>query len=220
VSEILPGVHQVEGLDPPDYTTHVYLVKDSGDTWTMIDTGLPGAHSAILAYLARIGVEPTAVKRILITHLHRDHVGSLKYLAERTKARTFSHWIEAAYLARHPPYDRGTPLEEPVEIDEEFKDGESINAAGGVIAYHTPGHTPGHTAYYHSGRRLLFCGDLFVVEGGEVLLSPPGPTHHLPTVQISARRIGRLPVDSLLTYHGGPILADGGSAMRALTDGL
>ena len=222
MAEILPGVHQVEGVDPsPDFSTHVYLVKDRGASWTLIDTGLPGAHQAILAYLAKIQVEPASIKKLLITHLHRDHVGSLKVMIERTKARTFSHWIEAAFIAGHPKYDGpGTPPAEPVAIDEPFKDGDSIDAAGGLIAYHTPGHTPGHTSYYQPERKLLFSGDLFFVDGQKVNLTPPDFTLHTQTAQISARRMAQLSIDSLLSYHGGPILANGGHAVRALTQKL
>jgi len=216
--EILPGVHLVDGVDPaPDFTTHVYLVKDKGASWTLIDTGLPGAHEKILAYLAKIKVEPTSIKKILVTHLHRDHVGSLKTMIEKTRARTFAHWIEAAYIACDPKYDGpGTPPAEPVTVDEVVKDGDPIDAAGGVVAYHTPGHTPGHTSYYQPERKILFSGDLFFVEGDKLILTVPDFTFHTPTAKISARRMGQLAVDSLLTYHGGPVLKSGGSAMRNL----
>jgi glyoxylase-like metal-dependent hydrolase (beta-lactamase superfamily II) len=220
--EILPGVHQVEGVDPsPDFTTHVYLVKDKGASWTLIDTGLPGSHTATLAYLAKIKIEPTAVKKILLTHLHRDHTGSLKILAEKTRARTFAHWIEAAYIANDPKYDGpGSPPAEAVRVDETLKDGDTVDAAGGLIAYHTPGHTPGHTSYYQAEHKILFSGDLFFGNGEQVTLTPPEYTHHTPTAQISARRMGQLSIDSLMTYHGGPVLRKGGPAVRALLEKL
>ena len=219
MAEILPGVHLIDGIDPsPDFSTHVYLLKDKGATWTLIDTGLPGAHAAIERYLAQIHVEPTAVKKILITHLHRDHVGSLKPMAARTHARTFAHWIEAAYIADDPHYDgSGSPPAEPFTVDETLKDGDTVDAAGGLIAYHTPGHTPGHTAYYQPERKLLFSGDLFFVDGEAVSLTPPEYTHHGGTALISARRMNQLAVESLMSYHGGPVLKNGSRAMRAFT---
>jgi len=222
MAEILPGIHLVEGVDPsPDFSTHVYLVKDKGASWTLIDTGLPGASEATLAYLAKIHVEPTSVKKILITHLHRDHTGSLKAMLAKTHARAFAHWIEAAYIALDPKYDGpGTPPAEPVTVDETFKDGDSLDAAGGLIAYHTPGHTPGHSSFYQPERKLLFSGDLFFVEGTKPTLTPPDFTHHTPTAKISARRMGRLSVESLLSYHGGPILKDAGGAVRTLVQKL
>ena len=222
MAEILPGVHQVEGVDPsPDFTTHVYLLKDKGSTWTLVDTGLPGTHAATLAYLAKIKVEPSSIKKILLTHLHRDHTGSLRALAEKTRARVFAHWIEAAYIGLNPKYDGpGSPPAEPFSVDETLKDGDSVDAAGGLIAYHTPGHTPGHTSYYQAERKLLFSGDLFFGDGEQVVLTPPDFTHHTPTALISARRMGQLSVDSLLTYHGGPILHKGGPAVRGLLEKL
>ncbi len=222
MAEILPGVHQVEGLDPsPDFTTHVYLVKDRGSSWTLIDTGLPGSHTATLSYLAKIRVEPTSVRKILLTHLHRDHTGSLRALAEKTRARTFAHWVEAEYLAERPKYDGpGTPPAEPFTVDETLKDGDSVDAGGGLLAYHTPGHTPGHTSYYQAERKILFSGDLFFGSAEGLELTPPEYTQHMPTAQVSARRMAQLSVESLLTYHGGPLLRHGGAAVRALTQRL
>jgi glyoxylase-like metal-dependent hydrolase (beta-lactamase superfamily II) len=220
MSEILPGVHLIDGIDPsPDFSTHVYLVKDKGSTWTLIDTGLPGAHATVEAYLATIQVAPRDVKKILLTHLHRDHTGSLHHLAKVTGARTFAHWVEAAYIAQEPKYDGpGTPPAEPFHVDEVLKDGDSLDAAGGLIAYHTPGHTPGHTAYYQPERKLLFSGDLFFGSESGVDLTPDDFTHHVPTAQISARRMSQLSIESLMTYHGGPILKGGGASVRKLVE--
>jgi len=223
MAEILPGVHQVEGVDPsPDFSTHVYLVKDKGSNWTLIDTGLPGAHAAIFAYLSKIKVEPTAVKHVLVTHLHRDHTGSLKAIAAQTHARTFAHWLEAAFIANDPKYEGpGSPPAEPFTVDERLKDGDTVDAAGGLIAYHTPGHTPGHTAYYQPERKLLFSGDLFFGGGTDTAtLTPPEYTQHSGSAQVSARRMSQLSVDSLLTYHGGPLLRHGGAAVRKLVEGF
>ncbi|MGI0070825.1 MAG: MBL fold metallo-hydrolase [Thermoplasmata archaeon] len=217
MTEILPGIHLVDGIDPsPEFSTHVYLLKDKGSSWTLLDTGLPGAHAAVERYLAQQKIEPTSIKKILLTHLHRDHVGSLKPLAHRTHAKTYAHWIEAAYIAVDPPYTGpGSPPAEPFVVDETFKDGDTIDAAGGLIAYHTPGHTPGHSSYYQPERKLLFSGDLFFVDGQTVSLTPAEYSHHVPTALISARRMSQLSVDSLMSYHGGPVLKDGGKAMRA-----
>jgi glyoxylase-like metal-dependent hydrolase (beta-lactamase superfamily II) len=222
MAEILPGIHQVEGVDPsPDFSTHVYLAKDSGPTWTLIDAGLPGSETAIAAYLKKHGIAPTSVARILITHLHRDHTGALRQVAGLTKAKTYAHWLEAAYIACDPPYDGpGVPPAEPFEVSERLKDGDSIEAAGGLVAYHTPGHTPGHTSYYQPDRKILFSGDLFFGDGSKPILTTKEYTHHRPTAIVSARRMNALAVDSLLTYHGGPFLRNAGPQLRSLVQSL
>jgi glyoxylase-like metal-dependent hydrolase (beta-lactamase superfamily II) len=220
MTEILPGIHQVDGVDPaPDFFTHVYLVKDKGDSWMLLDTGVPGTAPKIDAYLKRHNIAPSAVRTIFLTHLHRDHTGSLRDMINRTHAKTYAHWLEAAFIAGDPPYDGpGSPPAEPVDVDEKFKDGDHFDVAGGMIAYHTPGHTPGHTSYYLPARNILFAGDLFFPgEGNSISLTPKEYTHHMLSAQVSARRMAGLPVTSLLPYHAGPYLKDGTALMKALT---
>lgn len=215
MAEILPGVHLVDTI--PAESTHVFLLKDKGPTWTLIDTGVPGNDAAVLEYLGRHHVAPTSVKRILVTHLHLDHVGNLAKLQAATRARTFAHWIEAAFIAQHPKYDGpGMPPQEPVTIDETLKDGDPVDAAGGLIAYHTPGHTPGHVAYYQPERKLLFSGDLFFALETGLTLTVPQYTFHTPMATISARRMAQLAVEGLLVNHGEPLLSKAGEKLRAL----
>ncbi len=222
MSEVLPGIHQVEGVDPsPDFSTHVYLVKDKGDRWILIDTGLPGSAPKIEAYLRKQSIPPSSISAILLTHLHRDHTGSLAAAIAATRAKSYAHWLEAAFIACDPPYDGpGSPPAEPVQVDEKLKDGDRLDLAGGIVAYHTPGHTPGHTAYYLPERKVLFSGDLFFGEGKRLLLTPKEYTHHTGTAQVSARRVATLPVDAVMTYHGGPLLTGGGAAVQQLVRGF
>ncbi|HZY91631.1 MAG TPA: MBL fold metallo-hydrolase [Thermoplasmata archaeon] len=219
MGEILPGVHLVDTIEAE--STHVFLLKDRGATYTLIDTGVPGNDTAVLQYLGQHHIEPTSIKKILLTHLHLDHTGNLAKLAKATRARTFAHWIEAAFIAKHPAYDGpGMPPREGFAIDEPIKDGDTVDAAGGLIAYHTPGHTPGHTAYYQAERKLLFSGDLFFSTETGVILTIPQYTHHTPTAIISARRMAQLSVDALLVNHGEPILKAAGEKVRALSGTL
>ncbi|MGA7923035.1 MAG: MBL fold metallo-hydrolase [Thermoplasmata archaeon] len=222
MAEILPGIHQVEGVDPsPDFSTHVYLVRDKGSTWTLIDTGLPGSDHAIVSYLAKHQIDPHSIRQILITHLHLDHTGNLKAMVSATGAKSFAHWIEAAYIERAPPYDGpGSPPKEAVHVDERIKDGDHLDAGGGLVAHHTPGHTPGHTSYWSPERKVLFTGDLLFGGDGKVELTPPEYTHHTQTAQISARRVASLRPESLLTYHGGPVLKNGTHALDSLVQGF
>lgn len=223
MAEILPGVHEVEGSgERSEFGTNVYLLKDPGGTWTMVDTGLPGKDAEILAYLKRQEIAPSSVRSILLTHLHLDHTGNLRRLQHATRAKTYAHWIEAAFIANHPKYDGpGMAPKESVEVDERLKDGDAIDAGGGLVAYHTPGHTPGHTAYYAPARRLLFAGDLLFGDGpSAVILTVPQYTHHTPTAQVSARRVARLDIDAIVMGHGGPFPARAGALLKKLVEKL
>jgi glyoxylase-like metal-dependent hydrolase (beta-lactamase superfamily II) len=223
MSEILPGIHQVDGVDPsPDFSTHVYLVKDKGDAWMLLDTGLPGSASKIEAYLKKHNIPMSGIRSIFLTHLHRDHTGSLRDMIAKTHAKTFAHWIEAAYIANDPPYaGPGSPPAEAVSVDEKFEDGDQFEVAGGMVAFHTPGHTPGHTSYYLPERKILFPGDIFFGGGpNELTLTPAEYSIDVPTASISARRLAELSVVSLLPYHCGPHLKDGSALMKALAKKL
>ena len=51
-----------------------YLVREA-DGLSLIDTGLPGSANDILAAAREVGAP---IRRIVLTHAHMDHVGSLR----------------------------------------------------------------------------------------------------------------------------------------------
>ncbi len=57
------------------------LVVEAGDTRVLIDCGF-GVRDAA-ARLARLGIEPTSIAAILVTHEHADHVGGVPAFAAR-----------------------------------------------------------------------------------------------------------------------------------------
>lgn len=56
-----------------------FLVRED-DEFTLIDTGMNGSADAILRAAEALGAP---IRRILLTHAHTDHVGSLDALAAR-----------------------------------------------------------------------------------------------------------------------------------------
>lgn len=225
MSEILPGVHLIDGVNPsPQFTTNILLLKDAkGGTWTLLDTGLPAGKSPVNVvdlierYCGDHKIPFSSIRHILITHLHADHTGNLKALAERTKARVFTHWIEACYLAGDPPYrGPGMPPPDRFDVSEKLRDGEAIDVFDGLVAYATPGHTPGHTSYYCPSRKILFAGDaVFGTASGGLELSQKQYTFSQSLALISVRRAATWDVESVIEYHGSPVLRGGGAALRA-----
>jgi glyoxylase-like metal-dependent hydrolase (beta-lactamase superfamily II) len=53
----------------------VYLWRDD-DAVTLIDTGEAGSGPAIADALRQIGLAPTDIDRLVLTHFHDDHAGS------------------------------------------------------------------------------------------------------------------------------------------------
>ncbi len=64
------------------------------DGLSLVDTGLKNNSKKIEKLLGRLGFELKDIKRILITHAHPDHIGSLAELIEATNASPWEKWTE------------------------------------------------------------------------------------------------------------------------------
>lgn len=82
--EIAPGVHWVR-MRLPFQLNHInlWLLEDEGG-WTIVDTGIrdePTAEAWKLLFAGPMQSRP--VKRVIVTHLHPDHVGMAGWLVRR-----------------------------------------------------------------------------------------------------------------------------------------
>ncbi len=201
----------------------VYCIENGSDARvyyvaaerTLIDAGTPGKCDRILSSLAQIGVQPLHVKRIVLTHHHWDHVGSLWELKKRTGAEVFAHMRDTDYITgkrqRRPPRGAlgrmayamfgalGARSVQGVDVDHRLNDGDHI---GKFLVVHTPGHTPGHICLLREG--YLFCGDLMQPTAGEFRETPHIFTTDVPTSRASIRRVAELDFQFVLASHSPP----------------
>ncbi len=163
-----------------------YLVRSEGRT-LLVDTGMgappadaPGTPwGELLNDFQAHGLRPDAVDMVVMTHLHRDHVGwnltprpAEGSGAKPTFAPTFPrarYWLSVKdWAACHDPELMPTrfpnaattvwPLEELGLI--EFMDGE-YTLTSELTAIPTPGHTPGHMSIRinSGGEQAIILGD-------------------------------------------------------------
>ena len=155
----------------------------------IIDTGLPGFGEKILARMEKLGIKPSDVSLILITHGHHDHYGSAAFLKEKTGAPVAIHKNDAEALRTgiNPPlYPVGvmgrimevvsgmikTPKVQGMEPDiliEDEMDLAKFGIDGRVIP--TPGHTAGCITVLLAGGCALQ-GDM--IFGGLLRKHTPG----------------------------------------------
>ncbi len=229
VRSILPGVMQA-----PLRATSCFLLLDR--RVTLIDTGLPGSAERILRAVALCRRRPDEIERIVITHYHPDHLGSLAALQRQLPAKAAIHAAEAPVVqsaAGPPPPFASAALRtmtrpvanrafhyEPVRIDEPLHDGDELSVLGGMRVVHTPGHTPGHIALYFPRMALLIAGD--ALEYREGTLSGPAArvTADMPQALASLRKLSMLELDVIAFSHFPRLPVEAGAALQALAERL
>lgn len=154
---------------PALFPVNCYLVEEE-EGITLIDAGLPNSYKGIKKALHEIGKPLT---RILLTHAHGDHVGSLDslsadfpdaavYISERDSHllkgddSLFEHEVQT-------PIKGGVPKNIQTEPDHLLTGGEQI---GSLLVIPAPGHTPGSLAFMDTRNSILIAGDAFQIRGG------------------------------------------------------
>ncbi|MBI2962224.1 MAG: MBL fold metallo-hydrolase [Deltaproteobacteria bacterium] len=168
--------------------TNQYLL--GGRRVTLIDAAL-GVGPNLDALRAELEAFGGVVERILITHIHPDHLGGALELRAALGARLGMHASRRGYGG--------------VDPDWLYQDGDAVRFDGGVLrVVHTPGHESGHCCFYEPERRWLFTGDHVVGQGTVVIAPPNGDMGDYIT---SLRRLLELPARLLLGAHG-PVITD------------
>lgn len=201
---------------------NAYLVSEE-DGLTVIDTMIPGSAKGILAAAEKHG---KPIRRILITHGHADHVGSLDALHDAVPtAEVIISTRDARLLRKDKSLDPGEPQDKirgavPGTKTEPTRTIEAGDMVGSLHAYAAPGHTPGQLAFLDTRDQTLFCADAYSSFGGVATSAKPywrcpmpaWATWHRPTALESARALRALNPSRLAPGHG-KVVEDPGAAM-------
>jgi glyoxylase-like metal-dependent hydrolase (beta-lactamase superfamily II) len=201
-----------------------YLVRED-DGFTLIDTAWPSSQARpIMQEASKLGLP---IVRILLTHAHIDHVGSLDALhASLPDTQVAISERDARFLSGDKSLDPSEPqvplrggypvcTTKPTSL---LHEGDRIGSLE-VIA--TPGHTPGHLAFLDTRDRSLIAGDAFQTLGGvavsgtfKPLFPPPALSNwHKGSSLASARKLLALQ-PSLLAIGHGRVLSNPQPAMK------
>jgi glyoxylase-like metal-dependent hydrolase (beta-lactamase superfamily II) len=206
--EIVEGVHRVDEASANMAHANVYLVIN-GQELAVIDTGTSGNAQKTVAYIQKLGYQPTDVKTIILTHFHMDHMGSAKELKDLTNAKVAVHAEDADYVSGKKPMPKPKNIlfravssfvkPTPVQVDVILKEGDKI---ANLTVFHTPGHTPGSIALLDEERKVLFAGDTLRYDGKKVSGAPEQFTADPNQVRESIAKLSTLTFDVMLPGHG------------------
>lgn len=205
-------------------SVNAFLVEEE-DGLTLVDTGVAGSAAGLLAAADQLR---SPIVRIVLTHAHHDHAGSLDALhAKLPRAEVLVGAREARLLrgdrTSEPdetpvrgPYQRATTL--PTRTLE------AGDRVGSLVVHAAPGHTPGQLALLDERDGTLIAGDAYTTLFGVATAAKPHwrlpmvalASWHRPTALVSARVLRDLDPTRLAVGHGPVVEAPGPEMERAL----
>ena len=214
------------GSGEPDLATtdtidsQVYLV-DGGDGYLCVDAGAGRSIEAILAAVREDGLDPEAIRWVVLTHGHADHAGGaaawrgalpkVKLAASAevggwlAKGDEVATSVDRARIAGMYPLDYRLAA---CEIDRALADGDVIEVGDvSLKAIATPGHAAGHLALVGDleGSATLFSGDAMFPEG-RILLQDTWDCDVHDALR-SVERLSALKPERLFAGHLAPVLS-------------
>lgn len=159
-------------------SVNCYLIK-SGDSFIIIDTGLPTKRAELEKEIESAGCLPGKLELILLTHGDYDHAGNAAYFRKKYNTKIMIHTADSVRVEqgnwdlnlKDKPdkfplmYRIMSSFIKPGSFDT-FKpdiyaeDGQDLSIYGCVArVYHLPGHTRGSIGVVTAAGDL-FCGDL------------------------------------------------------------
>jgi glyoxylase-like metal-dependent hydrolase (beta-lactamase superfamily II) len=198
-----------------------YLIEGSAPV--LIETGSQTSVPVLLAALSQIGVGPSELAGVAVTHIHLDHAGGVgdvarafpaatvyvhekgaRHLADPTRlidsaARVYGPLLDSLYGRLDP-----TPAERLHVLDDE----EVIDVSPGrsLVAVDSPGHAKHHVGLHDSLSGVLFAGDAVGVklpDGGVLRPSTPPPDFDLEQAITSLGKFAaRRPSGIALAHYG------------------
>jgi len=188
---------------------------------SLIDCGYARSRPRIAAAIGGLGRTIEELARVICTHGHPDHAGSVRELAlegipihmhPADGAALKTGWREAL---RSPSRGRLFAAMTPEPPDFlPMVDGEVLPVLGGLEVIHTPGHTPGSVCLYGARDRVLFVGDTLQRRFGRVSYASGLYSDDVATARRAVKRLARLDVETIVFSHY-PALEEGAAQTLA-----
>ena len=200
-----------------------YLIR--ADRPCLVETGTAPSAPVVRDALAGLGIGPSDLATVVVTHIHLDHAGGAGDIARMfPAAQVVVHEHGARHLADPSRLMASARAVYGDELDELFgtlapTPAERISAVGleGTIdlgggrrldSHHTPGHARHHVGLIDSASGDLYVGDaagVYIPDTGDLRPATPPPDFDQATALASLRTFAALRPTRLLFSHYGPV---------------
>lgn len=191
----------------------------------IVDTGIGTNYEYILEAMDEIGIDPSELEYILVTHVHLDHAGGAGFLAAETDADVYVHESGASFLEDPARLWEGTkaavgeqiqfytePKPVPEDRLEPIADGSKIDLGSRTLEVHrAPGHAFHQVVFHDTDADAVFAGDaagIYARHVETIFETSPPPGFDLEKVIEDARMIQRIDPETICYAHFGPAAAD------------
>src|SRR5580698_1858401 len=208
-----------------DGITAGYLIR--GPRPCLVETGTAPSAPVVRDALARLGVGPSDLATVVVTHIHLDHAGGTGDIARMfPAAEVVVHELSARHLADPSRLMASARMVYGDELDELFGElaptpAERIRAVqhtglvdlgGGrrLESHYSPGHAKHHVGLVDSVSGDLYVGDaagIYIPETDDLRPATPPPDFDLDVALASLRTFSALQPARLLFSHFGPVTA-------------
>lgn len=189
------------------------VLIDAPGGLVLIDAATEEAAPAILANIRALGFDPKAIRILLASHEHMDHVGGLKAIQDATGAIILARRAAVAPLtsgepdARDPQRGAIAPFR-GVTVAGELADGAVLPIAGLRLTLHaTAGHTPGSSSWTWRScedsdcKTIAYVDSLTAVSADSYRFSDH--PDYVAMFRATYAKVKSLPCDILITPHPG-----------------
>ena len=221
------GIHVIDtGFHRPNFDA-AYLIVEGG-RGAFVDTGTNHAVPRLLDAVRAVGLTPSDIDWLIVTHVHLDHAGGAGLLMQSLpNARLVVHANGARHMIEPDAlYEGARAVYGDAEMERSYgrlvpvaagrvratHDGMDLSLAGRRLHFiDTPGHARHHHCIWDERSRGVFTGDTFGlsyrefdVEGRAWLLPTSTPVQFEPEpLKASVRRmLGIAPAWLYLTHFG------------------
>ncbi len=230
VAEVVTGLgHDVYQIDTRmagyDGITAGYLIR--GDRPCLVETGTAPSAPLVRDALAALGVGPSDLATVVVTHIHLDHAGGTGDIAAMfPAAEVVVHELGARHLADPSRLMASARMVYGNELEELFgtlaptpaariravEQTGVVDLGGGrrLDSHYSPGHARHHVGLVDSVSGDLYVGDaagIYIQETGDMRPATPPPDFNLDVALASLDTFAALQPTRLLFSHFGPVTA-------------